>query len=105
MFFTLHGADSANYVVDSSSVIASTQGAILEPMVLDTNAVNNGISVDADGYCVGDAAGSIFSLISGTPNQYKLVFDNDAQAQGFSDVDWTALSAPAWHAWPSAQAL
>ncbi|MBO4607722.1 MAG: T9SS type A sorting domain-containing protein [Prevotella sp.] len=95
--YTIDGTAATNYVLDPVESIYSTNGAILAPFETDSTIVTgdtldgsqDGIIVDADGYCVG--TGMIgFRLTSGSPDQYKLVFSDAV----FTDVDWRFLDTP-----------
>lgn len=84
---TLGGADAANYTLVTPSQMITTAGAIVAPFVLNTAAADNGIGgVTASGYCAGDNSAIQFYLTSGTPNQYKIVFD------GATDTNWTNIT-------------
>lgn len=87
----LVGAASDNYMILSPSQVVSTNGVILSPIDYETDSADNGIAT-ASGYCAGDAAGVRFFLESGTVDEYKLVYDAAAAAQGFVDVDWTPIT-------------
>lgn len=90
----LAGADMANYTLASTSQVITTTGVIVAPLVFDNTqgTGGSGIDVDASGYCSGDASAVQFHLTSGTPDQYKLVYDSAAHAQGFVDVAWTNIT-------------
>lgn len=88
----LTGADVDNYVLASNSVVVTTSGAIVSPIDIDESQADEGIAVDADGYCSGDNSSVQFFLTSGNPNQYKLVYDSAAHAEGFVDVDWSNIA-------------
>jgi len=84
---TLGGADAANYTLMTPSQMITTASAIVAPFVLNTAAADNGIGgVTASGYCAGDNSAIQFYLTSGTPNQYKIVFD------GATDTNWTNIT-------------
>lgn len=87
----LTGADRGNYTVPVSQVV-SVNGAIVDPIVFDAAQGDNGIQVNVNGYCIGDASGFNYYLTKGTANEYKLVYSDDAHGQGFTDVDWTTIT-------------
>lgn len=93
-YFSLTGADAANYALVPPSQVYTTSGAIVAPTVYDVTQGNNGIDVNAGGYCSGDASGVQYYLTSGTPNQYKLTFDQDGHDNGFTDMSWTNITTP-----------
>ncbi|MBQ3949994.1 MAG: T9SS type A sorting domain-containing protein, partial [Bacteroidales bacterium] len=69
-------------------------GAIIEDMRPDPtyggqNGYNQGLEVEAYGYCSGTAAIQ-YHLVSGNPDQYRLLFDDPA----FANVNWTNLTTP-----------
>ncbi len=88
-YFTVIGDDMSNYTFTTTDSVVSTNGVILQkPAVAE-----NGIVVDADGYCGGDSDAAIdYTLSEGAADQYKLVFSEEAAAQGFVDVDWTNIT-------------
>lgn len=90
--FSASGALAGNYIITPAQKVLH-HGAILEDMRADTtyggNGVNQGIEVEAYGYCSGN--GTItYHLLSGNPNQYRIDFDDDA----VGDVNWTNLTTP-----------
>ena len=91
---TLVGADMANYTLASPTQVITTSGVIVAPFVFDNTqgTSGNGIAVSAGGYCSGDAAAIQYYLTSGTPDQYQLLYDDAAHAQGFTDVAWTNIA-------------
>lgn len=92
--FTLMGADKANYALANASQAVTASGVIVPVINPDPSQGDNGtgISVNADGYCSGDASGIRYFLTSGAPDQYKLVFDQTGHANGFSDVLWNSIT-------------
>jgi len=90
--YTLSGASLANYQLPSNTKVLH-HGAIIEDMRPDPayggSVYNQGLEVEAYGYCAGGGT-IVYHLLSGNPDQYKLVFDNAA----FSNVNWTTLSSP-----------
>ena len=91
--YALFGAAVANYQLPSLQKVLHN-GAIIEDMRPDpaysgSNGYNEGIEVEAYGYCSG--SGSIeYHLVSGNPDQYRLVFDDPA----IPNVNWKYLSTP-----------
>lgn len=90
--YTLAGASLANYELRWTQKVLQ-HGAIIEDMRPDPayggNVYNQGLEVEAYGYCAG--GGSIeYHLISGNPDQYKLVFDDPS----IPNVNWKNLSTP-----------
>ena len=71
---------------DSTVTLALT---ILEGYAADPTYGENGIEVEAYGYCAGSGAVR-YRLSSGQPNQYRLDFADPA----FATVGWTAISTP-----------
>ncbi len=90
--YTLAGASLANYQLPSTTKVLH-HGAIIEDMRPDPayggNLFNQGLEVEAYGYCAGGGS-IVYHLLSGNPDQYRLVFDDAA----FSNVNWTNLSTP-----------
>ena len=91
-YLTLTGVDAYNYSLMSATQVITTAGAIVEAFVINTAMGDNGIGVNASGYCSGDVSGINYYLTSGTPNQYKLDFSTAAQAEGFTDVNWSNIT-------------
>lgn len=91
---TLVGMDLANYTLASPTQVITTSGVIVAPLVFDNTqgTSGNGIAVSAAGYCSGDNAAIQYYLTSGNPDQYQLIFDNDARAQGFTNVIWNNIT-------------
>lgn len=89
--YNITGADVSNYYLDTTTAIIAYDGAIIENYVMMDTAAN-GIEVNAFGYCSGNDTIRYF-LTSGNPDEYKLIFSDEALAQNFVDVDWTALDA------------
>lgn len=90
--YSLFGTSVANYQFRNPQKVIHN-GAILEDMRPDTSygghGINEGIEVEAYGYCSG--SGSIeYHLVSGNPDQYRIIFDNPAMP----DVNWTNISTP-----------
>lgn len=91
--YAIFGASAANYqLLYSQKVIHN--GVIIEDMRPDPtyggqNGYNEGLEVEAYGYCSGTAAIE-YHLISGNPDQYRLLFDDPA----FANVNWTNLTTP-----------
>ncbi len=91
VYYGIAGDEANNYKLDTTMYLAATDGAILAQYVFEDTA-NNGIEVNAFGYCAG--SGTInYYLESGNPDQYKLIFSDEALAQNFVNVDWTPLDA------------
>lgn len=91
-YFTLEGADVSNYALAYTSKVITTNGAILAAISYDATQGDNGIGVNASGYCSGDASGIQYYLTSGIPDQYKLVFDQTGHDNGFTDVNWSTIA-------------
>lgn len=89
--YNITGADVSNYYLDTTMAIIAYDGAILENYVMMDTAAN-GIAVNAFGYCSGSDTIRYF-MTSGNPDEYKLIFSDEAHAQNFVDVDWTTLDA------------
>lgn len=85
----LAGAARNNYYINPSWVIYSNNGAILERIVINDSLFSDGFDIDVKGYCAGTSLIE-FHLLSGQVDEYKLDFSDEALAQGFSNVDWTA---------------
>ena len=92
--YTLYGADKDNYTLAEPSATISLEGRIIAAIALDADSADNGIEVAASGYCAGDNTGIRYFVESGTPTDYKLTYSAAALAQGFANVDWTAISTP-----------
>lgn len=91
--YAINGTSVANYQLLTTQKVLHN-GAIIEDMRPDTtyggqNGVNQGIVVEAYGYCSGSGAIE-YHLVSGNPDQYKLVFDDPA----FSNPGWRYLNTP-----------
>jgi hypothetical protein len=84
-----------NYELVPASVVYTTQGVIVEPMIPDNTSapedqeaeINEGIEVYGYGYCEGSAYSLKYHLEKGNPDQYKIEFEDPA----FTDVDWVDL--------------
>ena len=97
--YTISGPDVASYVLDTNSaVIVRNAAAIVAPITPNAFYGPNGggyqnayggPSLSYEGYCTNTATVN-FKLTSGNPDQFKLAFSAAAQAQGFTDVAWTA---------------
>lgn len=75
-----------NYVLERTSEVYSTSGAIVDPILPDQQ---HTFDLAAYGYCSGtDEIG--YHLVSGAPDQYKIDFADSR----FTDVDWTNLATP-----------
>lgn len=92
--YTLSGADASNYAIVTPVQVLTTSGAIVAPVMLDVTQGNNGIGVSANGYCSGDASGIQYWLTSGNPNQYRLVYDQEALDNGFTNTGWSNITTP-----------
>ena len=93
--YAIAGASLANYQLQSTQKVVHN-GAIIEDMRPDPaysgeDGYNNGLEVEAYGYCSGTGAIE-YHLISGNPDQYRLVFDDPA----IPNVNWKGLSTPGW---------
>ena len=92
-FFTITGADALNYLVPDTMLI-TTQGAIVYPI----NLQHPFFDIDANGYCGTATIGyylhysSAGVLVSGIPDQFKLFFDDDALAHGFTNTGWQNMT-------------
>ena len=94
----LEGRDAANYVLINTFGTATDQGVIypdfrVNDEYMDNDSIAN-LYVGINGFCAGDESEVSYYLNSNsgsTPNQYKMVFDDNAKAQGFQDIDWTSL--------------
>ena len=91
--YALFGASVANYQLPSLQKVLHN-GAIIEDMRPDpayggTSGYNEGLEVEAYGYCAGGGS-IIYHLVSGNPDQYRLVFDDSA----IPNVSWTYLTTP-----------
>lgn len=91
-YLLLTGADAYNYSLMTTTQVITNTGAIVAPVTFSSTIGDNGIVVDASGYCSGDASGINYYLTSGNVNQYKLDYSTDAQAQGFVDKGWTNIT-------------
>lgn len=87
--FSLSGADAANYLVKDTMLVA-TKGVILNRAHIT--------APDNYGFCGTTTLNysydySVPSIMGGNLNQYKLTFSADAQANGFTNRDWTNMGA------------
>ena len=97
LFYELTGdaALLANYDLQPTSEIFTTEGVIIEPFLPNNDddpedkesKVQEGIEVYAYGYCEGDNVGLKYHLNSGNPDQYMIEFEDSR----FADIDWTLL--------------
>ncbi len=87
--YLLAGDKAINYSLSKQRDTVTHNGVILTAITPDTAREDNGIDVDATGYCAGNGAVRYY-LSSGNPDQYKLTF-NDA---AFTNVDWTPITTP-----------
>ena len=90
--YALTGPLAGNYELSSTQRLFN-HCAIIENMNPDTsygeNNYNQGLEVEAYGYCAGNGT-IVYHLLSGTPDQYRLDYDDPAMA----DVIWTNLTTP-----------
>lgn len=91
VYYGIAGADIRNYALDTNTYLATINGAILAQYVYEDTA-NNGIAVNAMGYCAGSDTIRYF-LQSGNPDEYDLIFSEEAVAQGFTNLGWQPLNA------------
>lgn len=100
-YMSLGGNAAPNYRLSPSEAVIATDGMIIEPMKFgpqggamgaDGLPDDQGLEAQAEGFCVGETSGITYYLTSGSADQYKLEFSAEALAQGFVDVDWTALT-------------
>lgn len=101
---TLAGSAVDNYRLSPAEVVLATDGQIIVPMEFDNrggetgpDGITNdkGIEAQESGFC-SDGSSIInygFADPTLTADQYKLEFSTEAQAAGFTDVDWTALTS------------
>ena len=97
LFYELTGdaALLANYDLQPTSEVFTTEGVIIEPFLPNNtddpedkeSKIQEGIEVYAYGYCEGDNVGLKYHLNSGNPDQYMVEFEDSR----FADVDWTLL--------------
>lgn len=87
--FNITGPQGINYIPPADTVYFD--GAIIYPTVLDTT---NGpaISTLSPNYCQGDNIHLHYTLLTGHPIAYRLVFSDEALAQGFGNTVWTYCS-------------
>ena len=89
-FFSISGSDAANYLVPDTLLI-TTHGAIVYPIQLAFPE----FEVDVNGYCgTANITYNLYTPYSGIPNQYLLVFDEDALAHGFTNDGWQNITTP-----------
>lgn len=92
VYYGVGGLNVANYILDTTAVLVSTDGAIIAPFVMDTDTAASGISVSARGYCVGnDTIRYYLESGSGIPDEYNLIYSDDAVSQGFVSAGWQPL--------------
>ena len=91
-YYTLMGVDAYNYMLATASQVLTTDGAIVAPITPNPAQGDNGIVVNASGYCSGDASGIQYFLASGIADQYKLDYDQTAHDNGFTDVTWSNIT-------------
>ena len=100
LYYALIGDDStmlSNYLMTPSSAFYTNSGIVIPNMLPDLNRQNtettiaqNGIELSAFGYCTGTGYSIDYHLISGTPDEYRVDFDDNR----ISDVNWTSLTTP-----------
>ncbi len=95
VYYGIAGVNVANYKLDTNAWLAATDGAIIMPFNVNEDTAASGIAVNAYGYCAGsDTIRYFLQDGSGIPDEYLLVFSDDAVAQGFDNtVGWQALDA------------
>ena len=90
--FSLSGADAANYLLTLTDTVLTTQGIILDTIALNTDTADQGIALNAYGYCSGSDTIRYF-LQSGSPDEYSLTFDDaDILNQHFVNTGWAQLN-------------
>ena len=90
--FSLVGTAATNYTLSPTSAVLTTAGSIVDSIALDRATADNGISLQAFGYCTGSDTIHYY-LQSGTPDQYSITFSPDAIAnQHFVNTGWIALN-------------
>ncbi len=82
--YTLSGTGASNYIAPASYVI--TGAKISEEITL-----SNEIIVPLSGGCQNDSVYVEYSITSGTPTQYQIIFDSEAQAAGFVNEGYQNL--------------
>ena len=95
VYYGIAGVNVANYKLDTNAWLAATDGAIIMPFNVNEDTAASGIAVNAYGYCAGsDTIRYFLQDGSGIPDEYLLVFSDDAVAQGFDNsVGWQPLDA------------
>ena len=99
LYYALVGDDSImlnNYLLTPSSAFYTNAGIVIPNMLPDLNRqstettiADNGLELNAFGYCTGTGYSIAYHLISGTPDEYRVDFDDNR----ITDVNWTALSS------------
>lgn len=91
--YEIAGADTADYAAPVDSIY-TTAGKIIQAtkLVLPDGATEFFV-VDSVGYAPGETAQLGYQILQGTPTTYRIICSDEAKAQGFADVDWTALPA------------
>lgn len=88
-FYSLGGADAANYTVPDT-ILISRNGAIIFPIRLQYPEYD----IDANGYCGTVTIGYNLDTYSATPDQFMIFFDEDALAHGFTNTGWQNITTP-----------
>ena len=94
-YYTIGGADVANYVLDTNYAIIVRNSATIMAMPTSCNNVyTSGAGTATMGGFCGDTATIVlsFPFTTGLPDQFSLTFPADAQSEGFADVNWANLT-------------
>ena len=86
-----------NYYMSPHSQHFTDSGVVIANMLpdltiqnTDTTVAQNGIDLNAFGYCTGTGYSIAYHLISGNPDEYRIDFADTR----ITDVDWTSLTTP-----------
>lgn len=95
---TLTGTHAHNYELIDTFYVVTTEGGVIAPKdTFDFGRMNqdiiDGLYIGVNGVCPGDNRGIDCYLLAGNhANQYKLIFDSAALANGFQNVEWESFN-------------
>lgn len=92
--WNIYGPQSGNYTCGSATRIISNDGSIILPTEM-ASLTNTGelLVATAEGFCQGNNVGVRYRVAQGEPTAYNVVFSEEALANGFHNVNWTAREA------------
>lgn len=92
--WSISGPQSANYTCSSANRVISYEGAIILPTEMASlNTTGQLLVATAKGFCQGNNVGVRYRVAQGEPTAYNVVFSDEALANGFHNINWTARQA------------